>query len=358
MYYLIGYILAVLVGGKLVFGKKRQPRHFTFWIIPHTSKSPKSLRVPFWAVFTGGACCLIFFVAVFGMSFYLLNVIDDFRNLAAIKEINRRQAGEIQKLGESIRGLHDRIEGLDEREEEIRRLMGLNPNPDKLSGSKDTSGDVDNSFASENSSTLNVGQGGPVSPDLIDFISVSRGVNDSRDRMLLGHANSDQIKREIASFTSVLEAYEDSFEVIKTEVEENVTYYRSLPNYIPVDGNLTSLFGMRTSPFGQKKEMHSGIDLSAPSGSPVKAAGDGLVTYSGYKPVLGYTIEIDHGNGMETIYLHNSKLIAKVGESVEKGQTIALVGSTGRSTGPHLHFSLKKDGQLIDPLVLLESSKG
>ncbi len=95
---------------------------------------------------------------------------------------------------------------------------------------------------------------------------------------------------------------------------------------------------------------HSGVDLALPTGNPVYASDDGIVTFAGWSRGYGYRIDIDHGNGMVTRYAHNSKLLASVGESVARGQTVALVGSTGRSTGPHVHFEVILAGRRVNPL--------
>lgn len=112
----------------------------------------------------------------------------------------------------------------------------------------------------------------------------------------------------------------------------------------PVSGRVTSNFGQRWG------RMHYGIDIAAPMGTPVYAALAGTVTYSDWAGTYGMLVTIDHGDGVETRYAHNSRLLVKVGDKVQAGQRIALVGSTGESTGPHLHFEVLVDGQRKDPL--------
>ncbi len=108
--------------------------------------------------------------------------------------------------------------------------------------------------------------------------------------------------------------------------------------------------GSITSPFGSRwGRMHTGIDIGMPTGTTVKAADGGKVIYSGWKGAYGYLVIIDHGANMQTYYAHNSKLLVKKGEKVFKGQTIAKSGSTGRSTGPHLHFEVRKNGTPLNP---------
>jgi len=117
-------------------------------------------------------------------------------------------------------------------------------------------------------------------------------------------------------------------------------------NY-PARGTITSRFGQRWGRF------HTGVDIAAPQGSPIYAADGGTVIFSGWESGYGYLVKIDHHNGYVTYYGHASKLLVKKGDKVAKGQKIALVGSTGRATGPHLHFEVRKNGVPIDPMPFL-----
>ncbi len=117
----------------------------------------------------------------------------------------------------------------------------------------------------------------------------------------------------------------------------------------PVNGRLSSPYGYRIHPILKTKKFHSGIDLAASSGTPIKAANDGKVIKSGWSSGYGNTVIIDHGGGITTLYAHASVLNCKVGEWVSRGQTIAKVGSTGMSTGPHLHFEVRINGKTQNP---------
>ncbi|MDT0593506.1 M23 family metallopeptidase [Glaciecola petra] len=115
-------------------------------------------------------------------------------------------------------------------------------------------------------------------------------------------------------------------------------------------GWLSSHYGMRKDPFSGKSSMHKGVDFAGKVGSSVIATGAGIVTWSGERFGYGNLVEIDHGNGIKTRYGHNHALSVKIGDVVTKGQEIALMGSTGRSTGPHVHFEVLKNGRQVDPL--------
>ena len=123
-----------------------------------------------------------------------------------------------------------------------------------------------------------------------------------------------------------------------------------LPQGRPVDeGSITSTYGERLDPITGRSSFHPGVDFGAPEGSTVMSVATGVVTWAGPHPAYGNLVEINHGNGYSTRYGHNEKLLVKVGDTVQKGQQLALSGSTGRSTGPHVHFEVLRDGAVVNP---------
>ena len=124
----------------------------------------------------------------------------------------------------------------------------------------------------------------------------------------------------------------------------------ALPSGVPVANSyVTSTFGLRADPFGAGGQFHKGIDYAADHGDPVVAVADGVVTFAGDRSGYGHTIEVDHGNGYVTRYAHNSRLSRRVGDLVRVGDEVAKAGSTGRSTGVHVHLEVWKNGAYVDP---------
>jgi murein DD-endopeptidase MepM/ murein hydrolase activator NlpD len=134
---------------------------------------------------------------------------------------------------------------------------------------------------------------------------------------------------------------------METRRDELVTY----PSIDPTNGWLSSSFSRsRWHPLLNIRRPHEGIDISAPRGTPVVATADGQVTYAGWRPGFGWTVEVDHGNGLKTRYAHNEKnLKVKVGDSVRRGDTVALVGSSGLAKGPHVHYEVLQNGRAVNP---------
>ncbi|MFN4012748.1 MAG: peptidoglycan DD-metalloendopeptidase family protein [Aquificaceae bacterium] len=128
---------------------------------------------------------------------------------------------------------------------------------------------------------------------------------------------------------------------------------RSIPMGYPVYGRITSHLGWRKNPFGRGYEFHSGIDIEAPYGSKVVATADGVVEMAGHYGDYGKTVIIKHPSGYMTLYAHLSEILVKVGQKVKAGEVIGKVGSTGRSTGPHLHYEVQYEGKLKNPMEYL-----
>jgi murein DD-endopeptidase MepM/ murein hydrolase activator NlpD len=122
---------------------------------------------------------------------------------------------------------------------------------------------------------------------------------------------------------------------------------------LPVQARVSSEFGMRSHPVSGERHQHTGIDFAAPAGSPVRAAGAGTVTFAGARGGYGNLVIIRHPDGAETYYAHQRDLAVQAGQVVSAGETIGTVGSTGRSTGPHLHFELRRGGRPTDPRAAL-----
>jgi murein DD-endopeptidase MepM/ murein hydrolase activator NlpD len=133
----------------------------------------------------------------------------------------------------------------------------------------------------------------------------------------------------------------------------------SLPKhlFLPVKGEITSRFGLRIDPIDGKRRHHNGIDIAVPEGTKINPVLPGKVIYSGYSKGYGNCVIVEHEGRIQTVYAHNLKNLVKVGDLVSSDTVIALSGSTGRTTGPHLHFEVRRDGKPIDPLTILNNSQ-
>ena len=147
-----------------------------------------------------------------------------------------------------------------------------------------------------------------------------------------------------------IEDRSEKFSAMESMLMDSNTQSQVLPEGTPVSGGWTSsVFGWRTDPISGKKDFHEGIDLAGKSGSIVSSVAAGIVTWSGRHSGYGKMIEISHGNGYVTRYAHNKKNLVVVGDKVDKGQNIAVMGSSGRSTGSHVHFEVVHNGKHVNP---------
>lgn len=146
---------------------------------------------------------------------------------------------------------------------------------------------------------------------------------------------------------------QEEFEALLKSLEDQQNLLASTPAIRPISRNvkswITSRFGYRKSPFTQRREFHKGYDISSKSGTPILATADGVVTFAGKKGLLGNTLVIDHGYGMITRFGHCKKFLKKRGQKVKRWEPIALMGNTGRSTGPHVHYEVHFNGIPVNP---------
>jgi murein DD-endopeptidase MepM/ murein hydrolase activator NlpD len=183
-----------------------------------------------------------------------------------------------------------------------------------------------------------------------------RQVDDLRNEL----AENEATRRKVLSMLARGTGMPDSFATTAVAAmsddggemrEREADFARSVPRSWPVRGPVTKEFLASSR---DARGFHPGMDVAAPTGTLVRAAAGGTVTFAGWDPEYGYLVVIDHGIGLETRYGHNSRLSVEVGDRVERGQPIAAVGSTGRSTAPHVHFEIRKDGVAVDPRQYLE----
>lgn len=248
------------------------------------------------------------FSGLFGFlaySYYQFNIDQD--ELFRLRNENSHQRQELQRLAVDLDFLHQELAQLVTTEARVRQLASLDTPPPGLP----------------------IAVGG-----------LSEDEETQKDDVLQQQINKLQVEIELRR---------QSQENVRNLLNDQVSLSRATPSGWPTKGWLTSYFGKRKSPFTGRMVMHEGLDIAANTGTPVIATADGVVAKVGYSPGYGKIVVVDHGYGYRTIFGHNSKILAKPGQRVSRGDKIALVGNTGRSTGPHLHYELLLNGVPIDP---------
>jgi murein DD-endopeptidase MepM/ murein hydrolase activator NlpD len=234
-----------------------------------------------------------------------------------LKEIETQRL-QIQKFADEINLLKEKIVDLNQFEKKIRILANIEKTVD--------------------SESL-FGIGGSIPEDR----ELDASVENEQERLI--HEMDDQVdtlenasKNQLESLSEVLQKWEEKRNILA-----------STPSILPSAGWMSSGFGYRISPFTGRREMHKGIDLVASKGTPIIATADGIITFAGSKGLLGNTVVVDHGHGISTRYAHCSKILTKLGDTVKRGDFIARIGNTGKSTGTHLHYEMRVNNIQVNP---------
>lgn len=172
-----------------------------------------------------------------------------------------------------------------------------------------------------------------------------------------GNVTEAELNDSLKQIQAEFEVSAQQLSVLESMLFEKELEQKSQPTTRPSDGYVTSGFGYRMHPVLGGRAHHNGIDFDANTGDPVRSAGNGLVKYAGWKSGFGNVVEIDHQNGYVTVYGHNSAFTVKEGDVVRAGQVVAKAGSTGRSTGSHVHFEVHKEGRPVNPQAFLNQAK-
>jgi murein DD-endopeptidase MepM/ murein hydrolase activator NlpD len=246
------------------------------------------------------------------------------RSLARQSEEVLYQREQIQRFAEKINALKEELVQLNQFEEQIRMVANI-----------DHSNGQDGLF----------GVGGSAPDDLDPNIELT-----AQHKPLI-----KEMHHQISQLNRASTHQRTGFESLLEKLEAKRNLLAHTPAIRPVSGWVSSRFGYRRSPFTGKREFHKGLDIANHVGTPVVATANGIVTYSGKKGMLGNLVVIDHGHGLVTRYGHIGELKAEVGDAVERGQVIALMGNTGKSTGPHLHYEVRLNGLPVNPISYIQN---
>ena len=293
-------------------------RRWTVMVVPHGSDSPRSFsvseRVVRAALYVGSTLGLM---AIIGLATAITTTSRYISGAIRPAEANAMSSRprDLSEVAKRVASLRDTLDVIRKREAQIRLLAGL---PATDSAAQHAA--VGDSATSDTTTAAP-----PVHADVETLIQ-----------------RADLLSARFAAVTDSL--------------ERNAQRFASVPSIMPTAGWLTSQFTRsRNHPLLHISRPHEGIDVSAPMGAPIVAPASGVVTSAGYENGYGNTLEIDHGNGIVTRYAHCSRLDVRKGQRVTRGQRIAAVGSTGLSTGPHLHYEIHINGKVVNPLTYVLS---
>jgi murein DD-endopeptidase MepM/ murein hydrolase activator NlpD len=294
-------------------------RRWTIVLVPHGSEPSRIVEVS-WALLRGAASVLVVGVLVA----FLLGYAVFSRTLRAgssseLERQNRELAGEIGSLHARLNTLHDTLGQISQRDARIRLLANLDPIDPQVQAA---------------------GVGGPAPANHAELASMG----------VLGRRTAE-IRVDVNALIRRANLLAQSFREAADSLKSHNDRLAATPSIMPTQGWLTSAFAsMREHPILHIARPHEGIDVSAPSGTPIEAPAAGRVVKTGWETGYGNVVELDHGYGLVTRFAHASKILVRTGQRVSRGEKLALVGNTGLSTGPHLHYEVHVNGKPVDPL--------
>jgi len=296
---------------------------WTLMLVPHDNERVRSFQVKWQHVRTAisSAVLVVFLLGTFTVAFFIKQ--GQHVRSATLRHENELLASEVDQMRQEMEQLNRSIETLSKRDEQYRELSGLAA----------VSGDV-----------RRAGIGGPDSRSVSEQ-ALMRLNPEVGGRLSAASVNLDALTRR----ASVLRA---SMDQALTALQRNRERLASTPTIAPTNGPLSSLFSTgRFHPVLRITRPHKGIDIAAATGEPILAPAKGVVRFAGNKGNgYGNMVEIDHGYGYITRFAHASRLLAHSGDVVKRGDIIALVGATGLTSGPHLHYEVEVEGRQVDPL--------
>lgn len=175
----------------------------------------------------------------------------------------------------------------------------------------------------------------------------------SKEKVLENLDTSDSGSIDVENLKKQIKSTMENVGEIRDFLSQKRDIYLATPRGWPVEGHITSPFGLREHPMSGKSEFHSGVDIAAGPGQPVMATGEGVVSFAGWSGANGNLVVIEHGAGFSTFYAHNKMVAVRTGQRVKRGDIISYLGSTGNSTGPHVHYEVWLNGRAVNPDVYL-----
>jgi murein DD-endopeptidase MepM/ murein hydrolase activator NlpD len=301
-------------------------KKISFFVLTNTGSRASQISVPIGLVYVSVAMGFVV-LAVLGYLAY------DYYQLRTVGFVNQAYESQLGDQKEIITGQHAQIQAFTSEINKLKsKLVTLNNFEKKIR--------VIANLDQENDQESLFGVGGSIPEDLATDVDLTkrqtgllREMHDQVDDLYLATSNQK------TGFSSLLEALEGQRNLLSCT-----------PAIRPVKGWMTSRFGYRNSPFTGRKELHKGLDIANREGTQIIAPADGIVKSAGRKGLLGKTMDIDHGHGIITRYGHLKEILKKRGEPIKRGDIIAEMGDTGRSTGPHLHYEVHLNGVPVNPV--------
>jgi len=346
-------------------------------IIPEKSERVRKISVPTIYIRIVGLLCTLFLVFGFFVFFDYVHLLSQVAENKKLKLENHVLKIDVQEAKTQLENLDQSVSRLRSFAQKLRVISNLDkPGTSKLleapSGAptispsniqEEESGGIDDPNASYHSLPSNELSRPFNSRDAHDQLEYQRSLTgpgmaenpDSYQDNILSELES--ITRKAEDLIQITLTEESAYADLQEHIQDNITRLRATPSILPARGWISSEFGYRMNPFSGRKTFHRGIDIANYTGTPVYAPADGVISFAGPRGGYGNVVQIDHGFGIVTRYGHNSKINVRNGQRVKRGDKIAEIGSTGRSTAPHAHYEVVLNGKHVNPRAFILEDK-
>ena len=324
-------------------------KSYTILLVPDRDAKVKKIRLEHRMLVRVGLCFGVVVLALIGALTHYFQVVGK----VAENELSRAENLELQnrwrEAEQKFSHINDELDRVKRLNANLRHITSLNDPERKLSMPQPEAGQAPPEF---------VGGGIATEPAQSGMGAVGMGKPlpaGGEGRMIAdgdakpGNADDADLLKQLDSLDKKVKAQEQEARALKSYFEDQQALLASAPSIWPVRGWVTSDFSVRLDPYTGERVMHEGIDVATGMGTPVRAPADGTVVFAGQEGGYGHVLVLDHGYGLKTRYGHLQRIDVKLGEKVKRGQFIAAVGNTGRSTGPHLHYEVRVNGVADNP---------
>ncbi|WP_353893279.1 peptidoglycan DD-metalloendopeptidase family protein [Proteinivorax hydrogeniformans] len=285
-------------------------KKFTLMILPHSNDKPLKFNLPILAIQIVGVLILLVLIGFIGFFAQYIDMASSMSELEKLRIENQEKTNQLENLAEQTQNVLEEFKQIEDLQKQLKDLTDIEPEGESTN-SKD---------------------------DERTLFSASRGAT-SLERT---QSSLQLLSRELPS-------QKEDMGTLISDAERQAKRKAHTPSIRPAEGRVSSPFGYRNHPFTGARQLHTGIDIANATGTPILATANGTVVTASYSGGYGNLIIIDHGYGYTTHYAHLSEIKVRKWQEVEKGEVIGNMGSTGRSTGPHLHYEVRVGGKPVNP---------
>ncbi|WP_350343662.1 peptidoglycan DD-metalloendopeptidase family protein [Proteinivorax tanatarense] len=291
--------------------ENKENKKFTLMILPHSNDKPLRFNLPILAIQITGVLILLVLIGFIGFFAKYIDMAGSMSELEELRLENQEKSKQLENLAEQTQNVLEEFKQIEELQDQLKELTDYEEQE---------------------------GESLKETDDERSFFTASRG-----------STSVERTEISLSLLSNELPSQKENMDTLVSDAEKQAKRQAHTPSIRPTTGRVSSPFGYRNHPFTGARQFHSGVDIANSTGTPIKATANGTVVRASYNGGYGNMIIIDHGYGYTTYYAHLSEIEVRTGQKVTKGETIGQMGSTGQSTGPHLHYEVRVRGNPVNP---------